>query len=81
MDIKELLARLKEAEKKFCEGFPEVERVDFCVDCMKIYDSKEYKDHSLHTTTFTDFEHDGVGEWVRALEKVMEIFDKRKSSE
>jgi hypothetical protein len=75
MDIKELLARLKDAEKFYEDNFPKVGQVDFCIDCMKIYDStKEYKDHSLHTTTFTDFEHDGIGEWIKALEKIMEIF-------
>jgi hypothetical protein len=43
--------------------------VHFCIDCMKVYD-EDWKKHLNHTTTFTDVDQDGIGEWISALEWV-----------
>jgi hypothetical protein len=43
--------------------------VYFCIDCMKTYD-EDWREHFYHTTTFTDCDHDGIGEWISALEWV-----------
>jgi hypothetical protein len=43
--------------------------VNFCVDCMAAFDwPGDYRRHEGHTVTFTDVDHDGIGEWIAVLE-------------
>jgi hypothetical protein len=38
---------------------------------MAVFDwPGDYRRHGGHTVTFTDVDHDGIGEWIAALEWV-----------
>jgi len=69
-EIRRLLEALKEAWDNFEDS--DFKPVDFCVDCRKIVTGEEAS-HSVkgHTVVFSDWEHDGIGEWIRALEWVL----------
>jgi len=64
--LEALLQSLREAQKlyDYKKGI-----IHFCVDCMEVY-VEDWRKHLNHTTTFTDVDHDGIGEWISALEWV-----------
>jgi uncharacterized protein (DUF983 family) len=64
--LEKLLKALREAGKLF-DG---INVVNFCIDCMKPYSENELSKHLNHNTIFTDVDHDGIGEWIAALEWV-----------
>jgi hypothetical protein len=39
----------------------------FCIDCQTTYDPVGDSEHDDHTVTYTDVDHDGIGEWVKPL--------------
>jgi uncharacterized Zn ribbon protein len=68
--LEKLLQQLRKAQElyDYRKG-----AVYFCIDCMKTYSDDELKEHLNHRTTFTDVDHDGIGEWISALEWVKEV--------
>jgi uncharacterized OB-fold protein len=65
-ELNTLLRSLREA-KELCDRGWDI--IHFCVDCGRVFNpSKELALHEGHTTTFTDVDHDGIGEWITALE-------------
>jgi hypothetical protein len=62
-----LIEKLEEASEKW--GY-HMGYLYFCIDCQTTYDPIEDSKHDDHTITYTDVDHDGIGEWVKALKWV-----------
>jgi hypothetical protein len=67
--IFDLLRKLEEAKRTYEPG----NFVEFCVDCGRIVTMESVDPHTGHTTVFTDYDHDGIGEWERALKWVLKL--------
>jgi 2'-5' RNA ligase len=78
-ELKKLLKELKKARRKW--WWSGVSETHFCINCMREFDwtdYAEYKKHEDHITTVTNAEHDGIGEWIRAVEWVLYGKTKKK---
>jgi len=74
-EIRKLLEVLEEADKLYERRYPDIVKVEVCVDCCKII-SDEDDCWRRHRTIVTNIDHDGVGEWIRTLKWVLgEDFD------
>jgi len=64
-ELTKLLEELEKARRKHNQGG--ITR--FCISCMKTYEVGD-NSHDNHITTFTDIDHDGISEWIKALKYI-----------
>jgi len=75
--IEEILALLRRATVEDPYDNRYVREV--CIDCGKIIDYWHDEEHYGHITVATNDEHDGIGEWIDALEWVLREMEREEA--
>lgn len=69
-EIREVYDKLEKCRERY-DFKSGVSYVEFCLYCKRDITDENWLDHSDHATVFSDFDHDGIGSFMKGLDWVL----------